>query len=106
MCSNNEEMMPSHSFFSFDKRRRPRRSRIQVHRLARWRGEQNVEKDMELQNWKLYFENRTIIEENEKLRKKANLLHQENLALLLEFQKKFPHQHRNPPVDCTGAIEG
>lgn len=61
---------------------------------------------MELQNWKLYFENRTIIEENEKLRKKANLLHQENLALLLEFQKKFPHQRRNPPVDCTGAIEG
>ncbi|KAF8027444.1 hypothetical protein BT93_E0371 [Corymbia citriodora subsp. variegata] len=105
MCSNNEEMTPSHSLHFFDKRRRPRRSRIQVHRFARRRGEQNVEKDMELQNWKLYFENRTIIEENEKLRKKANLLHQENLALLLEFQKKFPHLRRNPPVDSACAIE-
>ncbi|XP_030467668.1 protein LITTLE ZIPPER 2-like isoform X2 [Syzygium oleosum] len=106
MCSNNEEMMPSHSFHSFDKRRQPRRSKIQVHRLARRRGEQNVEKDMELQNWKLYFVNRTIIEENEKLRKKANLLHQENLALMLEFQKKFPHLRHNPAVDFTCAIEG
>lgn len=45
---------------------------------------------MELENLKLYLENKSIIEENEKLRKKANILHQENLALLSEFQKKFP----------------
>ena len=43
---------------------------------------------------KLYLENQTIIEENEKLRKRANLLHQENLALLSELQKKLPNLDR------------
>ena len=46
---------------------------------------------MELKNMKLYLENQSIVEENEKLRKKASLLHQENLALMSELQKKFPH---------------
>lgn len=50
--------------------------------------------DMELKNLKLYLENQSIVEENEKLRKKANLLHQENLALMSEFEKKFPHLDR------------
>jgi hypothetical protein len=51
-------------------------------------------KDMELKNLKLCLENQRIVEENEKLRKKANLLRQENLALISEFQKKFPHLDR------------
>lgn len=57
--------------------------------------EEQVEKDMELKNLKLYLENRNIMEENEKLRKKATLLHQENLALMSEFQTKFPHFDRS-----------
>ena len=56
--------------------------------------EEKVGKDMELKNLELYKENITIMEENEKLRKKASLLHQENLALMTEFQKKFSHFDR------------
>ncbi|KAG6748003.1 hypothetical protein POTOM_047896 [Populus tomentosa] len=47
-----------------------------------------VKKEMEIKNLKLYMENKSIIEENEKLRKKAVLLHQENQALLYQLQKK------------------
>ncbi|XP_029124458.1 LOW QUALITY PROTEIN: uncharacterized protein [Elaeis guineensis] len=41
-----------------------------------------MEAKMELVNLKLYLENRCIMEENERLRKKALLLRQENQALL------------------------
>ena len=47
-----------------------------------------VKKEMEIKNLKLYMENKSIIEENEKLRKKALLLHQENQALFYQLQKK------------------
>jgi len=47
-----------------------------------------VKKEMEIKNLKLYMENKSIIEENEKLRKKALLLHQENQALSYLLQKK------------------
>ncbi|XP_059312868.1 protein LITTLE ZIPPER 2-like [Lycium ferocissimum] len=40
-----------------------------------------LKKIMKMKNLKLYKENKTIIEENERLRKKALLLHQENKAL-------------------------
>lgn len=43
---------------------------------------------MEIKNLELFMENKSIIEENEKLRKKAFLLHQENQALLYQLQKK------------------
>ncbi|KAF5175440.1 hypothetical protein FRX31_034965 [Thalictrum thalictroides] len=76
-------------------RRGSKRSRIQVHRLTRWRkrcykGEKMavVRTEMELKNLELYLENQSIIEENEKLRKKAVLLHQENQVLMLEMQRK------------------
>jgi hypothetical protein len=46
-----------------------------------------VKAEMEIKNLKLYMENRSIIEENEKLRKKALLLHQENQALFFQLQK-------------------
>ena len=49
---------------------------------------------MELKNLKLYLENQSILEENEKLRKKASLLYQENLALMSEFEMKFPRLDR------------
>ncbi|MBA0805138.1 hypothetical protein Gohar_004679, partial [Gossypium harknessii] len=38
--------------------------------------------EMEMKNLKLFMENQSIIKENEKLRNKALLLHQENLTLL------------------------
>lgn len=51
--------------------------------------EEKIGKELEVKNLKLYMENISIFEENEKLRKKASLLHQENLYLLSEFQKSF-----------------
>lgn len=55
---------------------------------------ETMDKDMKLKNLKLYMENISIIEENEKLRKKATLLHQENLALIAEFQNRFSKHDR------------
>nr|GMD59312.1 protein LITTLE ZIPPER 1-like [Ipomoea batatas]GMD62045.1 protein LITTLE ZIPPER 1-like [Ipomoea batatas] len=45
--------------------------------------------EMEMKNWKLYMENKSIIEENQRLQHKAFLLHQENKALLSQLQKCF-----------------
>lgn len=57
-------------------------------------------KEMMLKNLKLYIENMSILEENERLRKKANLLHEENLELMSQIQKKFSqfdhHVSTNP----------
>lgn len=44
---------------------------------------------MEKFNSKLYLENYYIMQENEKLRKTAELLNQENQALLIELKKKL-----------------
>lgn len=66
-------------------------------------------REMELQNLKLYLENRCMIEENERLRKRALVLDQENQALLSEFKKKFSHPNDNniwwsPPSDTKGGV--
>lgn len=56
---------------------------------------------MERLNSELYLQNCYIIQENERLRKKAQLLNQENQALLCELKKKLakasPSPNRNPP---------
>ncbi|OIT32137.1 PREDICTED: protein LITTLE ZIPPER 2-like [Nicotiana attenuata] len=53
-----------------------------------------LKKAMKMKNLKLYNENKTIIEENERLRKKALLLHQENKALFSQLQQVFqPPNH-------------
>ncbi|KAK7396677.1 hypothetical protein VNO78_17834 [Psophocarpus tetragonolobus] len=44
---------------------------------------------MERLNSELYFQNCHIMKENERLRKKAQLLNQENQALLCELKKKL-----------------
>ncbi|GMJ04827.1 hypothetical protein HRI_004151900 [Hibiscus trionum] len=76
----------SHPIFVSSKpRHRSKQTKLQIYRLSRKRWEEDVKKDMEVMNLKLYLENRSIIEENEKLRKKASLLHQENLALMSEL---------------------
>ncbi|XP_035543181.1 protein LITTLE ZIPPER 1-like isoform X2 [Juglans regia] len=94
MCTNNAEKIPPGTVRSSERKQRSKRSKVQVQWLTcRKNCEEKVDKDVELKNLKLYLENKSIIEENEKLRRKANLLHQENLALMSEFQKKFPDLH-------------
>ncbi|XP_021603638.2 protein LITTLE ZIPPER 2 isoform X1 [Manihot esculenta] len=95
MCMNRVEKFPSPPSFPAKRKQRSKKPKVQVLGLSSRRGCQKEEgEDMELKNLKLYLENQSIVEENEKLRKKANLLHQENLALMSEFEKKFPHLDR------------
>ncbi|KAJ4712892.1 Protein LITTLE ZIPPER like [Melia azedarach] len=95
MCTSNTDLMPSPSTYSSSQRKNRSKSKLQIYRLTSGRRlEEKVGKDMELKNIKLYLENQSIIEENEKLRKKAHLLHQENLALMSELQNKFSHLDR------------
>ncbi|CAH8266053.1 unnamed protein product [Arabidopsis lyrata] len=63
-------------------------SHVRIPRLSRRRRMWREEKKMEMINLKLYVENQNIIRENEKLRKKALLLHQENKALFSLLQTK------------------
>lgn len=73
--------------------RRKRREEVEV----------EEEEDMEVRNLKLYMENMSILQENEKLRKKASLLHQENLALLSEFQQRFSCVHHLPAAAAVST---
>ncbi|OIT36027.1 PREDICTED: protein LITTLE ZIPPER 1-like [Nicotiana attenuata] len=93
MCISSSEWNASRILYISGQKQKPKRSRIQVHRRKKSE-EKAAWKDMELRNLKLYMENMSILEENEKLKKKANLLHQENLALMSEFQKKFSQLDR------------
>ncbi|KAJ9173489.1 hypothetical protein P3X46_016612 [Hevea brasiliensis] len=95
MGTNRVDKFPSPPFYPAKRKQRSKKPKVQVLGLSRRRCKEEDEgKDMELKNLKLYLENQSIVEENEKLRKKANLLHQENLALMSEFRKKFPHLDR------------
>ncbi|KAL4379902.1 hypothetical protein GQ457_02G000390 [Hibiscus cannabinus] len=70
------------------------RHNIRVPRLTRWRRLRKRKKkmvkrdDMERKNLKLYMENQSILKQNEALRNKALLLHQENLTLLAQLSSK------------------
>lgn len=50
---------------------------------------------MERINSELYLQNCYIMKENERLRKKAQLLNQENQALLSELKQKLPKSNAN-----------
>ncbi|KAM0939700.1 putative protein LITTLE ZIPPER [Dioscorea sansibarensis] len=50
---------------------------------------------MEKLNTKLYLQNCYIIKENEKLKKKAQLLNKENQALLLELKQRMSKSNVN-----------
>ncbi|KAF3577460.1 hypothetical protein DY000_02032067 [Brassica cretica] len=54
-----------------------------------------AEKEMEMRNMKLFLENQSIIRENEALKKKALLLHQEKMLSSLCFIHNSPLFH--PP---------
>ncbi|KAL2330442.1 hypothetical protein Fmac_018023 [Flemingia macrophylla] len=72
------------------------RRRVHLKEAARQRKKMVVVKaEIQMKNLKLYMENKTIIEENEKLRKQAMLLHKENQALLSLLQKKLSEQNNN-----------
>ncbi|KAL5974651.1 Protein LITTLE ZIPPER 4, partial [Asimina triloba] len=58
--------------------------------------------EMDRLNSELYLQNCYIIQENERLRKKAHLLNQENQALLSELKQKLsksnPKNPKSPPI--------
>ncbi|KAI4370038.1 hypothetical protein MLD38_018425 [Melastoma candidum] len=101
MCMINEDQIPKRHFHRYSKNRL-KRSRVRVGRFTR--NERRMGEDIELKNLKLYLENQTMIEDNEKLRKKADLLHQENLALLSEIQKRFPGMNTSRKL-TAGVLE-
>ncbi|KAL5740079.1 hypothetical protein ACOSP7_028962 [Xanthoceras sorbifolium] len=53
---------------------------------------------MDRLNSKLYIQNCYIMKENERLRKKAQLLNQENQALLSELKQKIGKNNSKPNV--------
>ncbi|KAI3713361.1 hypothetical protein L1987_71938 [Smallanthus sonchifolius] len=89
------ESISSHSLLPDTRKPKSKRIRkpiqIRVHGLNRENRivEEKMKREMELKNMKLYMENMNILKENEKLRKKAYQLHQENLVLLSEIEKKL-----------------
>ncbi|THU51907.1 hypothetical protein C4D60_Mb06t36020 [Musa balbisiana] len=54
---------------------------------------------MERLNTKLFWENCFIMKENERLRKKAQLLNQENQALLSELKQKLAKSNPNSKIN-------
>ncbi|EPS57691.1 hypothetical protein M569_17126 [Genlisea aurea] len=62
---------------------------------------------MEKLNSKLYLENCYIMQENERLRKKAELLNQENQALLNELKKRLSSSAAagNPISGASAAVK-
>ncbi|KAK9902345.1 hypothetical protein M0R45_001711 [Rubus argutus] len=93
MCMNFSEMIPFSPVYSAFRLRRPsKHHNVRVRRLINRRRattKEAKEKEMEIKNLKLYMENKSIIEENNELRRKARLLVQENQALLSQLQQKF-----------------
>ncbi|KAE7997033.1 hypothetical protein FH972_001703 [Carpinus fangiana] len=105
MCINSSSILPRCPLHSALRHPRPpKRQNLRVGRLCRRRRLSKeakekkrvrvVKAEMEIKNLKLYMENRSIIEENEKLRKKALLLHQENQALFFQLQKKLSQEQQ------------
>ncbi|KAI3501183.1 hypothetical protein L1887_29045 [Cichorium endivia] len=93
MCTYNPKCFSLPPLPSPTQKMKPDRVRIhkelRVHRLYRLI-DKKIKREMELKNLKLYMENLNILKENEKLRKKATQLRQENLFLLSELEKKIP----------------
>ncbi|PWA93532.1 hypothetical protein CTI12_AA056970 [Artemisia annua] len=97
MCTHNSKCISSYSLLSATRKTKLKRGRkqtyLRIHKLNRANKliEEKMKREMEVKNMKLYMENMNIFKENEKLRKKASQLHQENLVLLSELEKKLSH---------------
>ncbi|CAN6566348.1 unnamed protein product [Malus baccata var. baccata] len=99
MCLNSETS-PSSPLYSSSRLRRPsKQNHFRVRRLINRKGRPGAvateaetgggaKIEMQMKNLKLYMENQSIIEENNKLRRKALLLVQENQALFSQLQQK------------------
>nr|GMD74985.1 protein LITTLE ZIPPER 1-like [Ipomoea batatas] len=93
MCISSSDWIQSHNLYISMHKQRSKRSKVQVQGLITRFSSFNEEKSdgekditvMILQNLKLYMENMSILQENERLRKKASLLHTENLTLMYEL---------------------
>ncbi|XP_059643289.1 protein LITTLE ZIPPER 4-like [Cornus florida] len=59
---------------------------------------------MERLNSKLYLQNCYIMQENERLRKKAQLLNQENQALLCELKQRLSTSNNNQKPNGPNSI--
>ncbi|KAK7267969.1 hypothetical protein RIF29_20650 [Crotalaria pallida] len=59
---------------------------------------------MERLNSKLYLQNCYIMKENERLRKKAQLLNQENQALLSELKQKLSKNNSNQKTNAPNTM--
>ncbi|XP_013634596.1 PREDICTED: protein LITTLE ZIPPER 2 [Brassica oleracea var. oleracea] len=87
MCLRSSESFPGTRTptMTSASRHNKRKPKTQIHlrvlSLTRRRRMLRAEKEMEMRNMKLFLENQSIIRENEALKKKALLLHQENNAL-------------------------
>ncbi|XP_056862936.1 protein LITTLE ZIPPER 2-like [Raphanus sativus] len=87
MCLRSSESFPDTrtptmtSAWCHNKRKLKTQTHLRVLNLTRRRRILREEKEMEMRNMKLFLENQSIIRENEALKKKALLLHQENNAL-------------------------
>ncbi|KAK2650522.1 hypothetical protein Ddye_018011 [Dipteronia dyeriana] len=99
MCINSADLIPSSTLNSAFRHMRPsKRHNLRISRLNRRRPRStknakrkekaSLKGKLELKNLKLYRENQSMMQENEKLRKKVLLLHQENQALISQLQKK------------------
>ncbi|XP_062156558.1 protein LITTLE ZIPPER 2-like [Alnus glutinosa] len=111
MCFNSSSILRSPLHSAFCHPRPSKRQNLRLGRLCRRKRllKEAKEKkrarvvimkaEMELKNLKLYMENRSIIEENEKLKKKALLLHQENQALLFQLQIKKSSLKTNSDIN-------
>ncbi|CDP17788.1 unnamed protein product [Coffea canephora] len=101
---SNLELFHDPSYPTLSGRFRSMRPKVLVHRLNRsWKLSKKVKeitragklkREMQVKNMKLYVMNKIIVEENERLRRKAMTLLQENKILLAQFQK-FPHPDSN-----------
>ncbi|KAL4323619.1 hypothetical protein GQ457_11G008150 [Hibiscus cannabinus] len=60
---------------------------------------------MERLNSNLYLQNCYIMKENEKLRKKAQILNQENQALLSELKQKLSNANNSKGLNSANAIQ-
>ncbi|KAJ7962232.1 Protein LITTLE ZIPPER 2 [Quillaja saponaria] len=102
MSSNSSKQSLESSLYSAPRRPRlSKRPRFRLGKLNRRRSQLKeakekkkrmmvvVKAEIKMKNLKLYMENQSIIEENEKLRKKAMLLHKENQALFSQLQEKL-----------------
>ncbi|XP_030457161.1 protein LITTLE ZIPPER 2 [Syzygium oleosum] len=75
---------------ALSRKRRTRRPPKEEKETKRWLV--GAKEEMEMKNLRLYMENQSIMEANERLRQRALFLHRENRALFIQLESKFTRQ--------------